>query len=369
MLYTNTVTTTWANLITTLNALTADSNIEITDPENVILDNSTTSGSLGYLLKNSYTGSYKLDFTPTDMTRAQYGTNNGLALFNGCKKLAGIGDLPSAITNGNSMFTNCSAFKKWTLTKTSNITNASSMFLNCAAMSIFDATYMTNLTNANGMFYASGLGRVDGLSSFANVINATEMFRETYLTSFDMKDYFTNVQYADGMFSYCYYLTSINVNLPNATTANSLLNSDDTLTSATGLSTMSKINSAALMFNGCTALTNVSINFPLVKNAYGMFMGCTSLSTLDLSSLVAVLQIDNIANGCTNLTKIYCGSVSSVTTYVQAFLNSSLSKVYVSTSAANTNWTTIVKTNYSTACLSAAITPTLISSVVYKRVA
>jgi len=369
MLYTNTVTTTWANLITTLNALTADSNIEITDPENVILDNSTTSGSLGYLLKNSYTRSYKLDFTPTDMTKAQYGTNNGLALFNGCKKLAGIGDLPSAITNGNSMFSNCSAFKKWTLTKTSNITNASNMFLNCAAMSIFDATYMTNLTNANGMFYASGLGRVDGLSGFANVTNATEMFRETYFTSFDMKDYFTNVQYADGMFSYCYYLTSINVNLPNATTANSLFNSDDTLTSATGLSTMSKIIGAADMFNGCTALTNVCINFPLATNAAEMFMGCASLSTLDLSSLVAVTTINNIASGCTNLTKIYCGSVSSVTTYAQAFLSSSLSKVYVSTSAANTNWTTIVKTNYSSAGLSAAITPTLISSVVYKRVA
>src|SRR5574344_10351 len=369
MLYTNTVTTTWANLITTLNALTADSNIEITDPENVILDNSTTSGSLGYLLRNSYTGSYKLDFTPTDMTRAQYGTNNGLALFNGCKKLAGIGDLPSAITNGNSMFTNCSAFKKWTLTKTSNITNASSMFLNCAAMSIFDATYMTNLTDASGMFCASGLGRVDGLSGFANVINATEMFSETYFTSFDMKDYFTNVQYASGMFSYCHYLTSINVNLPNAVHAAALLNNDDALTSATGLSTMSKITSAADMFNNCTALTNVCINFPLVTNAVEMFMNCTSLSTLDLSSLVAVTTILNIASGCTNLTNIYCGSVSSVTSYAQAFLNSPLSKVYVRTSAANTNWTTIGKTNCSSAGLSASITPTLISSVIYKRVA
>lgn len=369
MLYTNTVTTTWANLITTLNALTADSNIEITDPENVILDNSTTSGSLGYLLKNSYTGSYKLDFTPTDMTKAQYGTNNGLALFNGCKKLAGIGDLPSAITNGNSMFTNCSAFRKWTLTKTSNITNASNMFLNCAAMSIFDATYMTNLTNANGMFYASGLGRVDGLSGFANVTNATEMFRETYFTSFDMKDYFTNVQYADGMFSYCYYLTSINVNLPNAVTASSLLNSDDTLTSATGLSTMSKITGAADMFNGCTALTNVCINFPLVTNASEMFMGCTSLSTLDLSSLVAVTAINNLCNGCTNLTKIYCGPVPNLTAYTQAFLSTALIKVFVSTSGGYINWSTIVEENYSTAGLYSAITPTFVSSVVYKRVA
>src|SRR5574344_630269 len=106
MLYTNTVTTTWANLITTLNALTADSNIEITDPENVILDNSTTSGSLGYVVKNSHTRSYKLDFTPTDMTKAQYGPNNGLALFNGSKKLARNGDLPSALTNGHRLFTN-----------------------------------------------------------------------------------------------------------------------------------------------------------------------------------------------------------------------------------------------------------------------
>lgn len=369
MLYTNTVTTTWANLITTLNALTADSNIEITDPENVILDNSTTSGSLGYLLKNSYTGSYKLDFTPTDMTKAQYGTNNGLALFNGCKKLAGIGDLPSAITNGNSMFTNCSAFKKWTLTKTSNISNASNMFLNCAAMSIFDATYMTNLTNANGMFYASGLGRVDGPEGFANVTNATEMFRETYFTSFDMKDYFINVQYASGMFSYCHFLASIHVNLPNAIIASSLFNSDDALTSVTGLSTMSKITRAEGMFNGCTALTNVCINFPLVTNAVEMFMGCESLQYIDLSSLVAVTIINNLCSGCTNLTKIYCGSVSSVTTYAQAFLGSSLSRVYVSTSAANTKWTAIVGENHASAGLSEAISPNLVSSVIYKRIA
>src|SRR5574344_572765 len=194
-------------------------------------------------------------------------------------------------------------------------------FLNCAAMSIFDATYMTNLTDANGMFYASGLGRVDGLSGFANVTNATEMFRETYFTSFDMKDYFTNVQYASGMFSYCHYLTSINVNLPNAVTAFSLLNSDDTLTSATGLSTMSKITSGASMFNGCTALTNVSINFPLVTNASSMFRGCTGLQTLDLSSLVAVTTISNIASGCTNLTKIYCGPVRNCVAYTQAFLS------------------------------------------------
>ena len=369
MLYTNTVTTTWANLITTLNALTADSNIEITDPENVILDNSATSGSLGYLLKNSYTGSYKLDFTPTDMTKAQYGTNNGLALFNGCKKLAGIGDLPSAITNGNSMFTNCSAFKKWTLTKTSNITNASSMFLDCAAMSIFDATYMTNLTNANGMFYASGLGRVDGLSGFANVTNATEMFRETYFTSFDMKDYFANVQYADGMFSCCYYLTSINVNLPNATTANSLLDSDDTLTSVTGLSTMSKITSGASMFNSCTALTDISINFPSVTDASSMFRGCTGLQALDLSSLVAVTTIINLCNGCTNLTKIYCGPVPNCVAYTQAFLSTALIKVFVSPSGGYTNWSTIVKEHYSTVGLYSAITPTSVSSVIYKRVA
>lgn len=369
MLYTNTVTTTWANLITTLNALTADSNIEITDPENVILDNSTTSGSLGYLLKNSYTGSYKLDFTPTDMTKAQYGTNNGLALFNGCKKLAGIGDLPSAITNGNSMFTNCSAFKKWTLTKTSNITNASNMFLNCAAMSIFDATYMTNLTNAYGMFYSSGLGRVNGLSGFANVANATEMFRETYFTSFDMKDYFANVQYADGMFSYCYYLTSINVNLPNATTANSLFNSDDTLTSATGLSTMSKIIGAADMFNGCTALTNISINFPSVTDASSMFRGCTGLQALDLSSLVAVTTISNLCNGCTNLTKIYCGPVPNCVVYTQAFLSTALIKVFVPTSGGYINWSTIVNEHYSTVGLYSAITPTFVSSVIYKRVA
>src|SRR5574344_193633 len=122
-LYTNTLTCTWLELQTALagaGTLTANTSITVSDPANVVLGNSGTSGTLGYLIKN-YTGSYLLDFTPSDFSTATY-TTNSTNLFNGCTKLSGMCKLPSSITNAFRMFQNCTGL---TSIDTSGFTNVS----------------------------------------------------------------------------------------------------------------------------------------------------------------------------------------------------------------------------------------------------
>ena len=68
-LYTNTLTTTFANLATTLSSMTANTSITISDPANVILGASTNSSTLGYIIRH-YTGNYLIDLSPTDLSPA-----------------------------------------------------------------------------------------------------------------------------------------------------------------------------------------------------------------------------------------------------------------------------------------------------------
>src|SRR5574344_748652 len=98
-LYTNPLTCTWAELQTALSGagtLTANTSITISDPANVVLGNSGISGTLGYLIKN-YTGSYLLDFTPSDFSTASY-TTDSINLFTYTTKLSSISILPTSIT-------------------------------------------------------------------------------------------------------------------------------------------------------------------------------------------------------------------------------------------------------------------------------
>ena len=67
-IYTKTVTTTYANLKFALQGLTADANIIVSDPQNAIIGNVSTSGTLGYIIKNN--GSKNVDFSDTDFSSA-----------------------------------------------------------------------------------------------------------------------------------------------------------------------------------------------------------------------------------------------------------------------------------------------------------
>src|SRR5574344_2451264 len=189
-LYTNTLTCTWLELQTALSGagtLTANTSITVSDPANVVIGNSGTSGTLGYLIKN-YTGSYRLDFTPSDFSTATY-TANSNSLFYNCTKLSGMCKLPSSITNAFRMFYNCAGLTSIDTTAFTNVTNAICMFQKCTGLTSIDASGFTNVTNANGMFNGcTGLTSID-TTAFTNVTNADYMFNGcTSLKSIYMYD-------------------------------------------------------------------------------------------------------------------------------------------------------------------------------------
>src|SRR5574344_1498785 len=152
-LYTNTLTCTWLKLQTALSGagtLTANTSITVSDPTNVVIGNSNTTGTLGYLIKK-YTGSYLLDFTPSDFSTATY-TANSNSLFYNCTKLSGMCKLPSSITNAIGMFQNCTGLTSIDASGFTNVTSANGMFNGCTGLTSIDTTAFTNVTNADYMF-------------------------------------------------------------------------------------------------------------------------------------------------------------------------------------------------------------------------
>src|SRR5574344_3158848 len=244
-LYTNTLTCTWLKLQTALSGagtLTANTSITVSDPTNVVIGNSNTTGTLGYLIKK-YTGSYLLDFTPSDFSTATY-TANSNSLFYNCTKLSGMCKLPSSITNAFRMFSGCTGLTSIDTSAFKNVKYASSMFYNCAGLTSRDTTAFTNVTDANYMFYdCTGLTSID-TSAFKNVKYATYMFTGcTRLTSIDTTA-FTNVTDANYMFYDCTGLTSI------------------------ATSGFTNVTDAEGMFSGCKGLTNINTSaFTNVTNA------------------------------------------------------------------------------------------------------
>src|SRR5574344_806287 len=233
-LYTNPLTCTWAELQTALSGagtLTANTSITISDPANVVLGNSGISGTLGYLIKN-YTGSYLLDFTPSDFSTASY-TTDSIKLFAYCTKLSGMCRLPSSITGAMYMFYYCTGLTSIDTSAFTNITSTYDMFWNCMGLTSIDTTAFKNVKDASNMFaVCAGLTSID-TSAFTNVTNADSMFIDcTGLTSIDTTA-FTKVTIASWMFQNCTRLTSIDT------------------------SGFTNVTNAGDMFNGCTSLKSI----------------------------------------------------------------------------------------------------------------
>src|SRR5574344_311511 len=228
------VETAWADLENILNNADSNLKIKITDPENVVLGYSGTSGTLGNLIK-SYTGEYLIDFTPSDFSEAKY-TDDSTRLFEDCTKLSGICKLPSSITNAFGMFWKCMSLTNIDTSAFTNVAKAVDMFNSCTKLSSIDTSIFKNLTDATAMFS-----------------NCTS------LTGVDTSG-FTNVTKADSMFNDCKGLTSID------TTA------------------FTKVTTAKYMFYGCTGLTSIDTSaFANVADADSMFYYCTGLKNLNTS--------------------------------------------------------------------------------------
>ena len=322
-LYTNTVTTTWANLRTTLAALTANTSVTISDPNNVIFAPMTSSPSTGTcfgdIIYSATPSTVHVDFSDNDFSA---NTNVTDAYFTGalswatwfgimysgtkyyfCTRLSGMGKLPTITTSGRNMF--------W----------------NCASLVSIDTSVFTNVTDASGMFYEC-----------------------TSLTSIDTS-VFTNVTDAWGMFNGCESLTSIDT------------------------SVFTNVTDAGGMFDGCTSLASIDTSvFTNVTNADSMFFACTSLTSIDTSVFTNVTNADSMFYGCSSLTKIYMlnniFSLASEPTSSNNFMKSvPTACVFYVTPSSYSTWYTRLYTNYANWGLTAAKTPTTANLIVYHRVA
>ncbi len=104
-----------------------------------------------------------------------------------------------------------------------------------------------------------------------------------------------------------------NINMTNVTNIRGMFSGCTSLTSVdlSGFNTASVTNMMS-MFSGCTSLTSVDLsglNTSSVTNMMSMFNSCTSLKTLDLSSWNTsnVTNMSNMFAGCENLENIYVG--------------------------------------------------------------
>src|SRR5574344_977887 len=269
-LYTNTVTTTWANLRTTLAALTANTSVTISDPNNVIFAPMTSSPSTGTcfgdIIYSATPSTVLVDFSDNDFsanTNVTDASSTGTYLYAGwfgiicsdtisyfCTRLSGMGKLPTITTSGYQMFHGCTALTSIDTSAFTNVTSASYMFQGCTSLASIDTSAFTNVTSAREMFQGcTSLASIDA-SAFTNVTNASYMFWNcTALTSIDASA-FTNVTDAERMFQSCTSLASID------TTA------------------FTNVTNAREMFQGCTSLASIDASaFTNVTNAEDMFSG------------------------------------------------------------------------------------------------
>lgn len=173
------VSTTWANLSTTLAGLTTAGEyaLEITDPENGILDSSSVSGSLGYKLINDISVSGVLiDLTPTDLTQMPYesSTHN---LFYSCTHLYKIGDLQPAIINGQNCFSYSTNLISASLNGLTNMTSGYEMFNGCSSLVNVSMTSLALLTSGYAMFKGCSSLVIIDISGLTSLTSAASLFQ------------------------------------------------------------------------------------------------------------------------------------------------------------------------------------------------
>src|SRR5574344_427908 len=199
-LYTNTLTCTFSELSEKLIDLSSNTSITISDPAHVILGDSNTSGTLGFIIRN-YTGNCLLDFSPSDFSTSQ--CTSGENLFANCASIVRMCRLPSSITSTSYMFSNCVNLLTIDTSSFINVTDSNHMFVNCLKLVSIDTSTFKNVLDISGMFYGCSRLAYVNTSSFANCTNATYAFYYcSKLTKVDTSS-FSKVTNASYMFANC----------------------------------------------------------------------------------------------------------------------------------------------------------------------
>jgi len=251
------------------------------------------------------------------------------ATFNGAKNLVTLPtDIDvSEITNMNNMFGGIVSFKTLDLSKwdTSNVTDMSYMF--------HQAYYLASVDMSN----------IDT----SNVTNMSNMFREcSVLENININNINTiNVENFYGMFYKCKKLANVSLIVANLDTSN-----------ATNLGSM---------FINCTSLTAIDLsswNTSKNKELSYMFSGCSNLVDVNVDNLSATVTtydntpIQNIFNGCTSLSNNSLNSILKMCTNITATAGKTLANIGLTQAQAETcqtlsNWNAFVAAGWTSRIL------------------
>ncbi|QEU46614.1 BspA family leucine-rich repeat surface protein [Schleiferilactobacillus harbinensis] len=225
---------------------------------------------------------------------------NTLAMmFQNCKSLTTInleGLDTSSVTSMDSMFSGCSALTNLNLTKldTSSATYMGNMFDGCSALTNLNVSNFdtSSVTYMGYMFSGCGALTSLDLGSFntSHVTNMFHMFDScSKLTSLDLSTFDAHqVTNTDEMFRYCSALKQLTFGKEFVT---------------------SRVTNMFCMFLGCSSLPSLDLstfNTSQVINMQQMFNSCNSLVQLDLSSFDThnVTDMGFMFNGCSKLAKL-----------------------------------------------------------------
>lgn len=222
-----------------------------------------------------------------------------------------------------SMFSGCESLTSLNLGNfnTAKINDFYHMFGDCKLLKTIDVSNFNtaNASSFNGMFWGCESLKAIDLSNF-NTANATwlnAMFQNCKsLTTLDLSKFNTvNVDQMFNMFSGCSSLTVLDLssfNTAKVKDMSKLFNGCSNLTAI--LVDDAKWSTAVVtnfngMFSGCESLETIDVSKFNTANATdmnGMFSDCKSLALLDLSNFntVKVKDMSNMFNGCSNMTTI-----------------------------------------------------------------
>lgn len=188
----------------------------------------------------------------------------------------------SSVTNMDSLFQDCKNLSEISSLNTSNATSMHSMFLGCSSLITIPQLNTSSVTNMTQMFYECSSLTTIPLLNTPNVTRMYYMFLGCSSLIIIPQLNTSHVTDMFGMFSSCTSLTSIpQLDTSSVTQMRAMFYGCSSLTTIPQLdiSSVTNINNFTSVFDGCTSLSNESLNNILYMCAHSAIT-TTSKKTL-----------------------------------------------------------------------------------------
>ena len=266
-------------------------------------------------------GSIKLEFTPNEY---MYNFSQFFKNFYSIKKIDFTEFSFSIVNDTSEMFENCVNLEEIIFgnCETGNVINMSRMFYNCSSLVKIDGNNImylntSNVTDMSYMFtnckrlssinlISFDTSKVTDMKNMFEFCNNLQTLEQNFTTSL-----VTNMEF---MFSNCKSLKSINItnfDFSSIITTENMFKESNNLESIlfpTLIKTSSLTNMAS-MFMGCSSLTSINLaNFDTyqVRFMNNLFQDCVSLEYLNISSFKTknVVKMESMFQNCYKLTQL-----------------------------------------------------------------